>query len=141
MFGAVLVINIIRDQIPVAGVKIDIDIRLLGPLQAEEAFEKEPPGDGINFRDPKAIGHRRIRGRTPPRIADPFGVGKAHHIPHNEEIIGHIQLFDDGQLMFQTLPDPGAQTAVALMGPVPNEPPQKMACLFLSRVAGEEVAT
>jgi len=58
MFLAILFIDIVSNPIPVAGIKVDVDVRLLGPLQAKKALKEETPGNGVNLGDTKAVCNR-----------------------------------------------------------------------------------
>ena len=80
--------------------KIDIYIRRLIALAADETLKQHVHARRVHLRHPQAVTHRRIRRRTAPLAEDVAVAGEGHDVMHRQKIHLVLQLGNERQLVF-----------------------------------------
>ena len=83
--------------------KIEIDIGPFAAFFGEESFEKQIHADRVNGGNAQRVTHGAIGSGTAALHEDIVFAAKADDIPHDQEIAGEIELFDQGQFAFDLL--------------------------------------
>ena len=93
------------DDLGAPGVtEVHIDIGHRHARRVEETLEIKPVFHGVDLGDMQAVGDHRARGAAAPGAdRDPGRFGKAHEIPHDEEVIGKAHLLDHVDLIVELL--------------------------------------
>ncbi len=92
--------------------QIDIDIRPLAALFAEEAFEEKVHAHGVHRGDSERVADRAIGSAAAALRQDVMLLAEAHNVPNDEEVAWQFQLFNHGKLAFHL------QARPLVIGPV-----------------------
>src|SRR5262249_53194111 len=77
--------------------EIDVDVRRLLAVHADEPLEEKAHPHRIDGGDLQRITDRRVRGRAAALTEDASLSGKANDVPNGEEITGEVELLDQHQ--------------------------------------------
>ena len=90
LIGAILLTYIVNDLLPAVVAEIHINIRHGNPLRIQESLKEKVVSDGIDIRNPKAVGHNAACGGSPARPhRNAVASGIVDKVPHDQEIV-HI---------------------------------------------------
>ena len=92
--------------------QIDIDIRPLAALFAEEAFEEKVHAHGVHRGDFERVADRAVGGAAAALREDIVLLAEAHDVPNDEEVAWQFQLFNHCKLAFHL------QARALVIGPV-----------------------
>ena len=99
--------------------RLDINVNIWRPISGcrEEAFEKEvePHRVGVGNAEGKTGG--RVGGRATALAVDVLSATELRDVPHNQEVAGKAQLFDNGELVIDLTP--GSDDPLGRSGSVP----------------------
>ena len=96
----------------VAAGQIDIDIRPLAALFAEEALEEKVHAHGVHRGDFQRVADRAVGGAAAALRQDIVLLAEAHDVPNDEEVAGQFQLLNHRQFAFHL------QACPLVIGPV-----------------------
>ena len=97
--------------------KVDVDIRRLVALAADEALKQQRGFLRIRLGNVQAVAHHRIGGRPAALAQNAHTARKANDVVHGEEIHLKLQLRDQRQFVFNALANRvGHASGVALLG-------------------------
>ena len=85
---------------PVPG-EVDVDVRVVRPLQAEEALEVQVVAEGVDLGDVEGAADQAVGGGAPPHRRNAARRRLAHDVPHDQKIRLQLQPVDHCQLVFQ----------------------------------------
>src|SRR6516165_8744820 len=83
--------------------KVDIDIGPFAALFRKEAFKQQLHADRVDRGDFERVTHGAVGGRAAALRQDAVLLTEAHDVPHDQEIAGQLQLFDQRQLVLDLL--------------------------------------
>ena len=96
--AAVAAVDVLDHFLAPLVLEVDVDVRRLIALAADEALEQQHRLHRVDRRDAQAEAHRRV-GRRPTALAqDALRAGELHHVVHGEEEGLVLQLGDQLQL-------------------------------------------
>ena len=114
--------------------EVDVDVGRLLALLGDEAFEQERVGRGIDRGDAEAIADRAVRRRAATLAQDRRveASGEGDDVVDGQKIAREVELFDEGELVFQLCHDRIGQS----VRPVPRGAlPGQLGQIFLGAAA------
>src|ERR1035437_7229005 len=126
----------------VAAGEIEIDIRPLAALFAEEAFEEKVHADGVDGGDFERVADGAIGGAAAALGEDVVLFAEAHDVPDDEEVTGEMELFNEREFALDLLAGALVIGPVAAARALAGESAQQahLGLAFGDGVAGELVA-
>ena len=103
MFAPVFLVHILEHVLTLAVREIDVDVRRLGAILAEEALEEEAERDGIHGGDAEHVADGGIGGGATALAEDALAPRKADDVPDDEEVAREPELRDERELVRQLL--------------------------------------
>src|SRR5262249_20458022 len=123
---AVTAINFLDHRFaPVAGWKIEIDVRPTASALIQEPFEHEIVAYRIDRRDPEAITNRAVRRAAPTLDHDVVLAAEIHDVPDDQKISRELELDDERELFLDLAAHFRAHRRVTLLRAEPDDRPQK----------------
>ncbi len=120
--GPVALIDVLDDLLPALMLEVHIDVRGLGALPGDEAFEQEADARRVHRGDAQHEADRAVGGAAPALAKDSLGAGGGHDVVHGQEVVGVGQFFDEGQFVGKQLLHLGGDPlGVALEGPLGDQ--------------------
>ena len=116
VMSSVAFIHILDDFLAAVGLDVDVNVGWTIPLGRQETFEQQAERHGIGGRDSDGIADRRVRCAPAPLAVDVGTTAEFHEIPHNKEVAGEVELFNQRQLAVDGLPGPGSQRQIFRLG-------------------------
>src|SRR4051812_9915290 len=95
----VALVHVLDDSLALPVGEIDVDVRRLGALLAQEALEQEVETDRIDRRDAEAVADGGVGGRAAPLTENPLTPREADDVPDDEEVACEPQLGDERELV------------------------------------------
>ena len=101
MLTPVLLIDVLDYPLPLPVCEIDVDVRCLAALLAQESLEEQSEPDRIDRGDAEAVAHRGVGSRAAPLAEYPFAPREAHDVPDDQEVprepepANHLELMLD----------------------------------------------
>ncbi len=99
MLTAVARVDVLQHPLALAVREVDVDVRRLGALLAEESLEEELELDRVHRRDAEAVADRAVRRRAASLAEDPLAPREAHDVPHDQEVAREPELGDERELV------------------------------------------
>ncbi len=99
--AAVFLVDVLEDLLAALVLEIDVDVRRLVALAADEALEEQIVLGGVDRRDPQAETHGRIRRRPAPLAQNPLAAREADEVVDGEEVMLVAELPDQGELLLE----------------------------------------
>ena len=126
----------------VAAGQIEIDIRPLAALFAEEAFEEKVHADGVHRGDFERVADRAVGGAAAALGEDIVLFAEAHDVPNDQEVAGEMELFNQREFALDLLAGALVIRPVAAARALVGEFAQQahLGLAFGDGVAGELVA-
>ena len=105
----VALVDVLDHLFPSATFDVDVDVGRTVTLGRQEPLEQQPERHRIGRRDADGVADRRV-GSTPPTLAeDVRAATELDDVPHDQEVAGEVELFDQRQLVVDRLPRTGSQ--------------------------------
>ena len=102
---AVLLDHVLEHLVAPVHAEVHVDVRHADAFRVQEPFEQQVVGQGIEVRDPEAVGDQAAGGGTAARAhGDAVLLGIADEIPDDQEIPGKAHLFEHRDLGFEPRP-------------------------------------
>lgn len=118
----VFLVDVLNDFLAALMLEVDINVRRLAPLLADESLEQDIDTVRVHRRDPQTKAHRRVRRRPATLTKDAPRTGEPNQIVHRQEIRRVVQFVDQPKLVLNLpanfLRDP---VRIALGGPLPRQ--------------------
>ena len=107
----------IFDDLAAAGLaEIDVDVGRTDPLGVEKALENEAVAHRVEVGDAEHVGHHAPGGRSASRTdGNAALLGEVDEVPDDEKVAGETELFEDAELVVQTLAQSRRPVAVAAL--------------------------
>src|SRR5690606_32031575 len=103
--------------------EVDVDVRRLAALAAQEALEQEARARRIHRGDPERVANGAVRRAAPPLTQDAPATGHLDDLPGAQKIRGDLELADQRELLFDLRADALRNTSrVALLEPGEGQP-------------------
>jgi hypothetical protein len=107
--AAVLFVDVLEDLLAALVLEVDVDIRRLVALAADEALEEQVDAGRIDGGDAEAVADRRV-GRRPAALAeDPARAGELDQVPDGEEVVFVVEFGDEGEFAFDQVGGVGGE--------------------------------
>ena len=115
---AVALIHVLNGALAlIAAGQVEIDVGPLAALLRQETLEEQLHADRIDRSDAERIADRAVGGRAAALHQDALLAAVAHDVPHDQEISGQFELFDQREFALD-LPS----------GALPQARPAPVAC-------------
>jgi hypothetical protein len=98
-FPPILLIDILHDLFAPLMFKVNINVRWLIPLFADEASKKEIDFDRINRGDPETVTDGRVCGCSTTLAENATGASKPNNIVAGKEVVLVFKLMNEGKLV------------------------------------------
>ena len=95
VLAAVHLVDVLDDLFATVGLDVDVDVRRLAALGREEPLEHQLVEDGVDGGDAQRVADRGVRGGSPSLGEDSVLAAELRDLPHDEEVAGEVQVFDD----------------------------------------------
>ena len=116
MLATVARVHVLQHALAFAVCEVDVDVRRLGALLAQEAFEEQLELDRVHRGDAEAVADGAVGCRSAALTEDPLAPRVAHDVPDDQEIARESELGDEGELVRELLVVPrGALPPPALL--------------------------
>ncbi len=98
---AIALVDVLDHLLAPFVLEIDVDIRRLAALLADEALEQQIDLGGVDGGDAEHITDGGVGGRAAALAEDAAPLGEADDLAHGEEVMRDAELLDQPQLFFQ----------------------------------------
>ncbi len=95
----VLAVDVLEHLLAPLVLEVDVDVRRLLALHADEALEEQPHPHRVDRGDLQRVADRRVRRRAAPLAEDPLLAREADDVPEREEVAGEVELLDQAELV------------------------------------------
>ncbi len=92
-------VHVLQHALPLAVREVDVDVRRLAPLLAQETLEEELERDGVDGGDAEAVADGAVRCRAAPLAEDPLTPREPHDVPDDQEVAGEPESRDERELV------------------------------------------
>ena len=135
MIAVIAAIDVLDDLL--APVRLDVDVDVGWPVSfgGQKPFEQQPQRHRIGIGDAEHITDHRVRGRPPTLTQDVRATTELDDVPHDEEVAGEPELFDDVEFMVEL-----GIGVRAVHGAEPGEPLGARGAVVTLRTVGDETA-
>ena len=117
MLAAIARVHILQHTLPFAVGEVDVDVRRLGALLAQEALEEQLELDRVHRRDAEAVADGAVGRRAAALAEDPLAARVAHDVPDDQEVARESELRDERELVRELLVVPrGALPSPTFLG-------------------------
>jgi len=100
MPASVLFVDVLDDFFTTIVLDVEIDVRGLGALDAQEAFEQQVHAHWIDRRDAQTKTHRTVGGATAALAQDALLSAVLDDLVHRQEVAAVVELANDLKLTF-----------------------------------------
>jgi MFS family permease len=101
--ATILFINVLDNLFAALVLEVDVNVRWLAALFADESLEEHVTARGVHFGHPEAVADSRVRGRTSALAKNVFATGEPNNVVHREEVGFVFQLTNKLQLVLYLL--------------------------------------
>ena len=124
---AVALVDVLDHFLSPVALDVDVDVGRAVTLRRQEPLEQQPERDRVGRGDADRVADRRVGGAPPALAEDVRPPTELDDVPHDQEIPGEVELFDQRQLVVDRLPRSGSQRqvlcvyrsiAIAAAGPI-----------------------
>ncbi len=110
--AAVALVHVLDDLFAPVALDVDVDVGRAITFRRQETLEQQAERNGIGLGDAQRVTHRAV-GRAATALAEDVGpVAELDEIPHDEEVAGEPEVFDDIELVVDGAPGPGTQRQI-----------------------------
>ena len=125
--AAVLAVDVLDHLLAPLVLEVDVDVRRLLALLADETLEQQVGAGRIHFGDVQAVADRGVGGRAPALAQDLALARMAHDVVHRQEVHLVAAVGDQPQFMHQLAPHrPRDAAGVAALRPFDGEAAQRL---------------
>jgi hypothetical protein len=100
---AIAPIDFLNDLLSTFVLEVDVDVGRLAPLVREEALEEERRSRRVDRRDAETITNGAVGRAAAPLTQDLLLARDVHDLPNAQEVRGHLELRDEGELLLEKI--------------------------------------
>src|SRR3954470_16136778 len=103
MLCAILSCQIVKDQVALLIIEVDVDVGKVGAVEVDESFKQQSVHQWVNLGDSQCKAHQRSSRGSARRADQHLALCPPHKVRHHEEVGFILLLGDDVELTLQPL--------------------------------------